>query len=459
MLMSVSVSQSFLLEDYCLVAPPCDCANSFIYCNAESLSKVPTFLPARKTIPFIMISLMNNFIRVLDANDFQELQTAKASSISINLGSNNLEVIDDNAFAGIEQSVRILYLSDNWLEYLPPALGKLTNLAELEVANNNIKTFDPAIFAGFGSSLKYFDFGVDYMYEWPTAAINNLHALEQLYVVDTLLINWTIPANALDGVKNTLTSLYYDIGESDFTNRRLPVSFCGLNRLRILRIYLTAWINSGDILFDNCNTIMSSMESLQLYHIQNINITQIFTIFPSLTHLNLAENYMSDFNLAEYNTGSLLTLRLSANNFGEIPRIINKLTSLQTFDFGDNYVTSIQDDHFSALANLESLDLSYNLISYISPKAFAHNPKLSSLNLEGNKMTTVPALVSELPALNIFHFSTGSSNQFTCSCQSLANLASWKVGSLHFPNVCNVTGVASTMSIKTFIQTNLQVCP
>ncbi|KAL4223027.1 hypothetical protein ACF0H5_016505 [Mactra antiquata] len=472
-LLTTSSVKTFLLEEKCLASPPCDCSNTDVFCPGLSLYKVPKFLPSTRTLETIELNLQNNVIRMLLNNDFQMLQTAHAAFIDINLGSNSIQYIEDNAFNGIESSVRVLYLDYNRLSYLPPAIGKLINLSELALNDNPITTFDSSVFAGFGSSLSYFTFNVNYMSSWPTDAINKLQKLTTIDVVESLAVNTTIPSNAFDSVKNTLTTLNYDFDLYDVPYdyqityfHRLPEAVCSLNRLRTLRInsYASDSAVDGSVLFEQCKNVMTSLESLSIYNIQHLNMTEVFTLFPSLSYLVLNSNLLNDLHLDQYKSGLLTTLDISYNKFARVPNDVNKLTSLVTLDLASNLITNIENDDFSALINLEMLDLSYNIISRIDPDAFQNNRKLTTLTLEGNSLTTIPSSVTVLPNLKLFTFSSNQDvlkpDQLDCSCQTLGQLKAWKLDNVYFPNYCaTAVGHSTPVTIKSFIQNDVKACP
>ncbi|KAL8252233.1 hypothetical protein R6Q59_035926 [Mikania micrantha] len=102
-------------------------------------------------------------------------------------------------------------------------------------------------------------------------------------------------------------------------------------------------------------------------------------------------------------------LDLSVNNFiGNIPSMINLLSSLKVVSFADNVLNgSLTNDEFCKLKNLHELDLSYNMLVGKLPECFNRLSSLKLFDVSSNQLTGVPlpSLITNLTSLEYVDFS------------------------------------------------------
>ena len=121
----------------------------------------------------------------LDYNYIEKLQENAFKSISprrIYLGMNRISNIDDNAFAGLEDTLELLDLERNNLNNISRAFDSLKNLRYLYFSNNNITDIRIDSFAGFGESLRALSLSGNKISVFPRDAVRMCTRLDWIFL-------------------------------------------------------------------------------------------------------------------------------------------------------------------------------------------------------------------------------------------------------------------------------------
>ncbi|WJX31853.1 hypothetical protein P8452_20240 [Trifolium repens] len=213
---------------------------------------------------------------------------------------------------------------------------------------------------------------------------------------------------------------YLDLSENYFDVINIPATQNNITHPSNL-FYLDLSFNF-DASVDNLDWLSahSSLKYLDLRGIdlhKETNWLQVVNTLPSLLEI-----YLSDCNLNKFiinpsieylNLSSLLTLRLSKNNFtsqvpnwlfnltkdltyldiretnihGEIPSSLLNLQNLRYLDLSFNQLQGSIPDGIGQLANIQHLDLSYNILSGSIPSTVGNLSSLNYLSLANNNFS------------------------------------------------------------------------
>ncbi|XP_044584760.1 leucine-rich repeat-containing protein 70-like [Cotesia glomerata] len=139
----------------------------------------------------------------------------------------------------------------------------------------------------------------------------------------------------------------------------------------------------------NSVQLLLLMPRLKELYLRGNNIVKIFGLakerLPSLTHLYLSDNNISEADFIHLLPMSLTHLYLNKNNFSEISY------SSQPFNIskdGSHFYT-VELSLFFNLVNLQVLDLSYNNINRILDHTFENLTNLITLHLDYNNLSNV----------------------------------------------------------------------
>ncbi|XP_031126225.1 probably inactive leucine-rich repeat receptor-like protein kinase At5g06940 [Ipomoea triloba] len=166
---------------------------------------------------------------------------------------------------------------------------------------------------------------------------------------------------------------------------------------------LMGWSNTTAVHHCNwtgvtCTPQPSSSSSISSLNLQRLNLSGEISAaicgLPSLTHLNLADNFFNQpIPLHLSQCGSLENLNLSNNLiWGTIPDQISQFGSLKFLDFGRNHLEGNIPESIGSLKELQVLNLCSNLLSGNIPQVFGNFTQLLTLDLSQNSL-----LVSEIP--------------------------------------------------------------
>ncbi|XP_035984866.1 toll-like receptor 5 [Fundulus heteroclitus] len=314
--------------------------------------------PDKDTFQGLENSSVNNFdlsgnrIFALKTGVFRALKDAKMIDVS----RNKINVIEKNAFIGLQTNLLRLNLSSNLLgEILSQTFSGLTELLILDLSNNHIGVLEHNAFRGLpqlqhlyltGNSLRHMESPA------PLPDLNFLLLIDnKLNSISDLTSSWN-------------NSVYLDISGNRFTN--LEDVYVVLTHFKRLRYF---FYGGNSILWCTINQGVSMPRD---------NSLEVLDLHACSLQIAWAQGKCVDiFDHLQ----NLLGLNISLNALMALPHgIFRGLTSIQEIDLSTNALTSLETNVFPA--SLKWLDLSNNFLVSPDPMTFY---SLSFLKLSENR--------------------------------------------------------------------------
>ncbi|XP_012225531.1 toll-like receptor Tollo [Linepithema humile] len=337
-------------------------------------------------------------LEILDIsdNDLSALPDQALSSLHslsvLKVQENVIAAVGDHALAGLT-NLRVLNVSSNRLVALPPEMfSKTKGLQELVLSNNSLTVLAPGL----------------------------LDSLEQLELLDLSVNELTSHWVNRDTFSRLVNLIILDLSFNALTKIDAYV-FKGLYNLQILRLEH----NNIDTLVDGCFASLTNLHTLTLSHNRIARFDPAHTIgLDAVRQLFLDSNKLRILHRHVFtNFTNLQDLSLCTNSLTEVPYAVRLLSTLKTLDLGSNQVTQIDNESFAglnelyglrlvdnklenvsreafaSLPSLQVLNLADNFIRHVEQSAFASNTVLQVIRLDGNQLTEIRSLFTNLEAL------------------------------------------------------------
>uniref|UniRef100_A0A1A9WPL0 Fibronectin type-III domain-containing protein n=1 Tax=Glossina brevipalpis TaxID=37001 RepID=A0A1A9WPL0_9MUSC len=310
--------------------------------SLESLSIVNgklTQLPSRALNSMQKLNALDfdyNEISLIEDYSFYGLRLSK-----LNMKGNRLQGIPEYGFAGLEESMQEIDLSENSLRTFPLlSLRKLDYLRILRLSNNKISTF-------------YGDI---------TLATNNATAVAAL----------------------RLPSLtFLDLSSNQFTEI-IDDCFRAFPQLKTLSFYA----NQIEIVQAEAFKSLRELMSLDMSHNRIITLdAKIFEKNKRLQTVDLSHNHIHLIGGVFANLPHLREIFLSENNILELPAdAFTNSSNVEVIYLESNAIAHIDPNVFTTLGNLDHLYLRANFIPLLPVTLLDKCQKLSSLSLDNNEI-------------------------------------------------------------------------
>lgn len=276
--------------------------------------------------------------------------------------------------------IKVLILSTSSLRgEIPPWLGNMTSLTDLELSGNYLVGTIPATLG----------------------RLPNLRLLELYYNN----LKGEIPEEL--GNLTTLTDI--DLSENHLTGQ-IPESLCALPNIQVLQIYTNALTGTiPPILGNSTKLLMLSLYKNSLTGSLPENLGR----YSDLVVLEVSENQLSGA-LPPYvcDNMKLLYILVLSNQFsGGIPSSYASCTNLLRLRVSNNHLGGLIPEGIFGLPHVSVIDMSFNQFEGTIPKSIANARNLTSLYMSDNRLSgELPAEISRATSLVKIEL---NNNQFT----------------------------------------------
>ena len=307
---------------------------------------------------------------------------------------------------------------------LPNKLFNSTKIEKLRISETQLLSVEDDAFSGLEKSLKSLSVSNSHLVQVPTKGISRLTALESLDLdgnditsIDSYSF-YGLPLSSLNLQNNKITSLHeYSLGGIEVSLTELILTgnnltlfpIASLKRLKNLK---SLKLNSNFIssIPESLSTKLSSLESLDMRNNRISKLTsRSLMSFPSLVSLSLSNNIIDSIEEKTLFSLSLLeSLDLSRNQIKSFEsNTFSSLKKIKSIDLSSNSILAIDKSLFYNLLHLKELFLSHNKITHLLNGTFSSLKELRSLFLDDNCIQDIESGVFS-PSLLQLHLSFNS---------------------------------------------------
>ncbi|GAY68230.1 hypothetical protein CUMW_262510 [Citrus unshiu] len=281
--------------------------------------------------------------------------------------------------------------------------GCLSSIADVRLPNLEVLNFWELSFLSSLSNCKSLTY-IDLSYNpldsiLPRTSVGNLsHSLE-----DFEMNNCNVSGGIPEEISNLTNLTTIDLGGNKL-NGLIPITLSKLQKLQGLVLYDNKL--EGSIPDDICR--LAELYELELDGNKlSGSIPACLSNLISLRILSLGSNELTSIPLTFWNLEDILYLNFSSNFLtGPLPLEIGKLKVLVGIDFSMNNFSGVIPTKIGGLKNLEYLFLGYNRLQGSIPDSFGDLTSLKSLNLSNNNLSgTIPASLEKLSYLENLNLS------------------------------------------------------
>ncbi|XP_049539613.1 uncharacterized protein LOC125953853 [Anopheles darlingi] len=376
----------------------------------------------------MVLDFESNEIKSINEYAFYGLHLVK-----INLKGNQIGRVPLNGFAGLEDTLTELDLSENRLRLFPTlALRRLENLRLVRLASNEISALElDDSYTRFGA-LTFLDLSqnalvelyADFFGAFPALRTLSLYGNDIESVHRDALVSLK-ELQSLDLSQNRLTELHPDLFAA---NRRLHTVDLSRNHIHYvsglfanLPLLREIFVNENNVLelTEDCFANSSSLKVIYLEHnaIQRLDGRTLATL-TGLEQLFLSHNLIRRVPGAFFeSTPGLLSIALDDNEIDELDgRVFRRLGRLREARLNGNRLQVIEERLFAATEELMELHLQNNRLAVIERGAFQACQQLQYINLQDNALEEIETIFAEGAALgpaSLGASTTGSLSQLS----------------------------------------------
>ncbi|KAK4492893.1 hypothetical protein RD792_000218 [Penstemon davidsonii] len=295
---------------------------------------------------------------------------------------------------------------------IPPSVGNLSNLIQLELGDNKIQGKIPQEI-GCLSSLTILSLELNKLNGEMPQSIFNLSRLEILSLGGNEL-SGKLPFLVNRGLPN-LKEIY--LGSNRFSGR-IPNSISNISNLNVIDLSYNSFNGNIPITLGNLHNLEAlNLRTNRFTNDLTVNEQDFLTSLANCGYLNLLSisgNYITGLIPKSIGLGNLSTslerfIASSCRISGTIPNEIGNLSNLIWFALGDNELNGIIPQTLGKLENLQRLDLSGNKLQGSIPNNFCNLRKMYLARLSGNRISRqLPTCLGNLLSLRELYLANNS---------------------------------------------------
>lgn len=320
--------------------------------------------------------------RPIDNQDWREDGVLDLSGIKLSSEELARRIADPDLQAQLET----LYLCDNGLTELPPAIGRLKNLHTLVVERNKLTQL-PRELANLQLLvvLCVNENKLSKLPEW----ISDLKCLQQ-FIFDS---------NQLEELPSSLGELQA-IRVLQFSQNKLAKLPKSFKKLAVLE-HLDLSVNA----FNEIPAPVFKLPRLRSFFFEHNRLDALPDEIGELSNLKSLFLRDNDLQILPSSLGSLTKLRnlyLSFNQLASLPETFNLLTELVGLDLANNHFSQLPNG-IGELENVKFLNLHRNGLAEL-PKSITKLKKLRTITLFGNPELEIPKSIQTLKPADVLQF-------------------------------------------------------
>ncbi|KRX91959.1 Leucine-rich repeat-containing protein egg-6 [Trichinella pseudospiralis] len=385
----------------------CQCRNLphgiTLQCTGAKLGEIVEALAIHSEL-IESLTLRYSDIRTLKAQSFASLAIKK-----LDLSSNNIHGIEEDAFGKQASYIRELFLANNSLSAIPP-LKMLPNLEKIDISNNalvdlteyafehnealkvirarnnKISILSPNSLNEVKNNLELLDLSGNQLIQVPA---QNLRSFQKLRMLD-------LSDNFIDKIPNLQFMNMPELRDLRLGGNKIaevmPLAFMNIPKLEVLNLTRNA---------------IATMETNPIQQFENLEILDLswnklnrlkassFKELAKLKELHLQNNEIDIVEtMAISDNSELRTINLANNKIKQLYKnAFDQLPQLNTLILTNNQLQEIDQGMLSGMPNLQQLRLRSNKILKIEKGAFETMPLLTTLDVADNLLETLPVEV------------------------------------------------------------------
>ena len=306
------------------------------------------------------------------------------------------------------QNLLQLNLAANQLRVLPAEVVQLQNLSQLNLAANQLRVLPAEVIQL--QNLSVLSLSSNPLSALP-AEIGQLQNLSELYLSDNPLS--TLPVE-IGQLKN--------LSELDLSGNQLSTLPAEIGQLKNLS---TLGLSDNPL-----STLPAEIGQLQNLSVLDLNDNLLSALpaeigqLQNLSELGLSGNRLSALPAEIIQLQNLSTLDLSGNPLSTLPAEIVQLQDLSELGLSGNQLSALPTE-IGQLQNLSTLSLSLNQLSVL-PAEVIQLQNLSILDLRSNQLTALPAEIVQLQNLSVLDLSDNPLSALPPELLQLGLAITWK---------------------------------